>query len=120
MAIAVAGMAAPDSYGQELLQTIRTDSLPLAFSPDDRYLVTDAILRGRGGLPNVTVRETATGKELARLAVEHPEYAAFQPNSTKLTIISDGGRKLSIWDFAATNSAPIIADFPEAERGACL
>lgn len=116
LAIAVAGMAAPDSYGQQLLQTIRTDSLPLAFSPDDRYLVTDAV-RGRGGLPNVAVWDTAAGKERARLAVEHPEYAAFQPNSTKLMIISDSGRKLSIWDFAATNSAPIIADFPEAEPG---
>jgi WD40 repeat protein len=116
MAIALAGVAVPESCGQELLQTIRVDSLPLAFSPDDRYLAVDAILRGRGGLSHVTVWETATGKEVTQLAIDRPDWAAFQPNSTKLVIAADPYGELSIWDFVADATTPVIADPPDAKR----
>jgi WD40 repeat protein len=111
LAIALAGMTVPESCGQELLQTIRVDSYPLAFSPDDRYL---AMRPPRGS--HVTVWETDTGKDVAQLAIDRPDWVAFQPNSTKLVIAADPYGELSIWDFVADSSTPIVTETSDTER----
>jgi len=113
MAIALAGIAVPELFGQELLQTIRGDDWPLAFSPDDRYLAM------RSPRNRYSVWETATGKVVAQLAVGSSaatDFAAFQSNSTKLVLAADPYGELSIWDFVADESTRIVAESLDTER----
>lgn len=112
MFVALAGTV-PELFGQELLQTIRGEDWPLAFSPDDRYLA----MRSRRN--RYSVWETATGNVVAQLAVGSSaatDFAAFQSNSTKLVLAADPYGELSIWDFVAGASTRIVAASLDTER----
>ncbi len=100
------GAVLQETYAERTLTAFPGElQSPLAFSSDGRVL---AALDATNGVPvnkrRITVRETATGQEVARFTTDHTWHLAV--SSDGRFVAANGSDGLRLWDVATGNALP--------------